>query len=125
MNSVDDYLHAATRANTRRSYQAAVKHFEIGQRLAALAQWHIDQGFSDPTKAPVVKKILRGIQALHPTREKQARPLQLGQLEQVVTWQDVAIHTANATGDRAAQLRHIRDKAFCCSDSGADFVVMS
>ena len=28
MNKLDDYLHAATRDNTRRSYQPAVLHFE-------------------------------------------------------------------------------------------------
>ncbi|MFD2274796.1 hypothetical protein ACFS07_36515 [Undibacterium arcticum] len=74
MSKLDAYLHAATRDNTRRSYQAAARHFEVEwggflpatadaiarylvdhaeslaintlrQRLAALAQWHIDQGF--------------------------------------------------------------------------------
>src|SRR5581483_907361 len=68
------YLEAATRANTRRSYDAALRHFEVAwggflpatadsvaryladhaeslslntleQRLAALARWHTDQGF--------------------------------------------------------------------------------
>jgi hypothetical protein len=49
----------------------------LRQRLAALAQWHQDQGFPDPTKAPLVKKVLKGIAALHPAREKRAKPLQL------------------------------------------------
>jgi hypothetical protein len=35
------------------------------------------QGFADPTKAPVVRKVLKGIRALHPAQEKQAEPLQL------------------------------------------------
>lgn len=140
MNSIDDYLHAATRDNTRKSYQAAVKHFEVEwggflpatadsitrylaahaatlsintlrQRLAALAQWHQDQGFPDPTKAPVVKKVLRGIQAMHPAQEKQARPLQLEQLEQAVAWLNHAIDDAAHTNDRPGFLRHTRDKA--------------
>ncbi|SHG76468.1 site-specific integrase [Massilia sp. CF038] len=140
MSKIDVYLHAATRENTRRSYQAAVHHFEVEwggflpatadavarylvdhadslaintlrQRLAALAQWHIDQGFPDPTKAPVVRKVFRGIQALHPAREKQARPLQLEQLEQVSQWLDRAICTAADAGDRPSRLRHTRDKA--------------
>lgn len=140
MNTIDDYLHAATRDNTRKSYQAAVKHFEVEwggflpatadsitrylaehaktlsintlrQRLAALAQWHQDQGFPDPTKAPVVKKVLRGIQAMHPAQEKQARPLQLDQLEQVVAWLNHAIENAASTNDRPGVLRHTRDKA--------------
>lgn len=29
MNDVDRYLEAATRDNTRRSYRAAVEHFEV------------------------------------------------------------------------------------------------
>lgn len=140
MNTIDDYLHAATRDNTRQSYQAAVRHFEIEwggflpatadsiarylvdhakilalntlrHRLAALAQWHVDQGFPDPTKAPVVRKVFRGIQATHPAIEKQAKPLQLDQLEQVAHWLDAAVDTARRTNDRAAELRHIRNKA--------------
>lgn len=88
-NDVGVYLAAATRENTRRSYQGAVRHFEVEwggflpatanslarylahyagslavntlqQRMAALAQWHIDQGFPDPTKSPVVRKVLKG-----------------------------------------------------------------
>lgn len=103
---IDRYVEAATRDNTRRSYQAAVMHFEaewggflpatadsisrylatyagqlalntLKQRLSGRAQWHIDQGFPDPTKAPMVKKVLKGIRELHPEREKQAAPLQL------------------------------------------------
>lgn len=140
MNTINDYLHAATRDNTRRSYQAAARHFEIDwggflpatadaiarylvdhaeslaintlrQRLAALAQWHIDQGFPDPTKAPVVRKVFRGIQALHPSREKRARPVQLAQLAAVAQWLDRQIASAAAVGDMQAQLRCTRDKA--------------
>jgi integrase len=138
--TLDTYLQAATRSNTRKSYLAAVKHFEVDwggflpatadsiarylvayaktlstntlkHRLSALAQWHIDQGFPDPTKAPVIKKVLRGIQALHPAQEKRARPLQLAQLEQAAAWLDQEILQANTGRDRAALLRHTRDKA--------------
>lgn len=123
MSKIDTYVHAATRENTRRSYQAAVRHFEIEwggflpatadsiarylvdhaeslaintlrQRLAALAQWHIDQGFPDPTKAPLVRKVFRGVQALHPSQEKRARPLQLEQLEIATGWLDGQIAAA-------------------------------
>ncbi len=140
MSKIDTYVHAATRENTRRSYQAAVRHFEIEwggflpatadsiarylvdhaeslaintlrQRLAALAQWHIDQGFPDPTKAPLVRKVFRGVQALHPSQEKRARPLQLEQLEIATGWLDGQIAAATAAGDRPAQLRCTRDKA--------------
>jgi integrase len=140
MSGIDTYIEAATRDNTRRSYRTAVRHFEIEwggflpatadaiarylvdhaeslaintlrQRLAALAQWHIDQGFPDPTKAPVVRKVFRGIRALHPAKEKRARPLQLDQLEQLALWLDQAIAAARADGDKPGQLRHTRDKS--------------
>lgn len=140
MDKIDQYIHAATRQNTRRSYQSAIHHYEVEwrgylpataesvaryladyaetlaintlrHRLAALGQWHIDQGFPDPTKAPIVRKVFRGIQQLHPVQEKRAKPLQLEQLEQVITWLDGAIVAAGAERDSAAQLRHTRDKA--------------
>lgn len=137
---VDAYIKAATRDNTRRSYQGAVRHFELEwggflpatadslarylahyaeslaintlqQRLAALAQWHIDQGFPDPTKSPVVRKVLKGIRTLHPAQEKRARPLQLEQIRKLGEWLDAAIARADVAMDRAAMLRHRRDKA--------------
>lgn len=140
MNKLDQYIHAATRDNTRQSYQSAVRHFEVDwggflpatadsiarylvdhadtlsintlrQRLAALAQWHIEQGFPDPTKAPVVRKIFRGIQALHPAQEKRAKPLQLDSLEQVAQWLDAAVGIAQAQRNRGDELRHLRNKA--------------
>jgi len=83
----------------------------LRHRLAALAQWHIDQGFPDPTKAPVVRQVLRGIQALHPAVEKRAKPLQLEHLEQVVQWLDATTSAARSASDRAAELRHARNKA--------------
>ncbi|MBC3809643.1 site-specific integrase [Undibacterium seohonense] len=140
MSKIDQYVQAATRDHTRQSYQAAVRHFEIEwggflpatadsianylveyaetlaintlrQRLAALAQWHISQGFPDPTKSPVVRKVFRGIQALHPAKEKQAKPLQLDQLEQVDQWLASAIERARAESSRSAELRYVRDRA--------------
>jgi len=140
MSKLEQYLHAATRDNTRQSYQSAVRHYEVEwggflpatadsiaryladhaemlsintlrQRLAALAQWHIEQGFSDPTKAPIVRKAFRGIRALHPAQEKQAKPLQLDQLEQISRWLADAAQSAHATSDHGPELRHRRDKA--------------
>lgn len=140
MSTLDRYLEAATRDNTRRSYESAIRHYEVEwhgflpatadsiaryladyagqlaistlkQRLAALAQWHQEQGFPDPTKAPVVRKVLKGIQVLHPAIEKQAVPLQIEQLELVVNWLDGAIRLSQERGNRTAELRHSRDKA--------------
>jgi integrase len=138
--SIDQYIHAATRDNTRRSYQATVKHFEVTWggflpatadsvaryladhadtlsantlqlRLSGLAQWHIDQGFPDPTKAPVVKKVLKGIRELHPAQERRARPLQLEELAELATWLDQAHQGALAREDAKAALTHARNRA--------------
>lgn len=140
MTDVERYISAGERENTRRSYRSAVRHFEVEyggflpaspdavcgylaqyagslsintllQRLAALANWHIEHGFPDPTKAPVVRKVLKGIRTLHPAQERQARPMQIEQVRQVVTWLDAAIESAVRDGDAAVAMRHTRDKA--------------
>lgn len=140
MNTLDRYIEAATREHTRRSYRSAIEHYEtewggflpataesmahylvayaetlslntLKQRLAALAQWHIDQGFPDPTKAPLVKKVLKGIRELLPAREKQAAPLQLHQLEQLVAWLSAEEARAQGAGDQGLVARCRRDRA--------------
>ncbi|KAF0866168.1 site-specific integrase [Pseudomonas sp. LD120] len=140
MSELDRYLQAATRDNTRRSYRAAIEHFEVQWggflpatadsvarylvayaaelsintlklRLSALAQWHNSQGFADPTKAPVVRQVFKGIRAVHPAQEKQAEPLQLQHLERVIAWLDEAATAAGVDGRQADLLRARRDRA--------------
>lgn len=140
MNKADRYLQAGTRENTRRSYRAAVEHFEVTwggflpatgdsivrylaeyadqhaistlkQRLAALAQWHITQGFPDPTKTPSVRQMIKGIRTLHPTQEKQAAPLLLLHLEQAVGWLEREAVLAAERGDFRSVMKHRRDIA--------------
>ncbi len=140
MNSVEHYVKAATRENTRRSYQAAVEHFEshwggflpataesvarylsehaqqhavstLKQRLAALSQWHVSQGFPDPTKAPLVRQVLRGIRTLHPTLPKQAAPLLLEHLQTAVAGFEQEARAAREQNDLPALLRARRDAA--------------
>ena len=140
MNKVDQYLRAGTRENTRKSYKAAVEHFEVTwggflpatgdsivryladyadrhaistlkQRLAALAQWHITQGFPDPTKTPTVRQMIKGIRTLHPTQEKQASPLLLRHLEQAVNWLEREASIAAERNDFKTVMRHRRDIA--------------
>lgn len=140
MSKVDKYREAGTRENTRQSYASAIRHFELEWggflpttadsvsrylshyaathslntlklRLAALSQWHLDYGFPDPTKAPDVRKVLRGIRALHPYREKQAAPMQLEILETVVAWLDAQVAQARQQHHRGAELRHLRNKS--------------
>ncbi|WP_137823194.1 site-specific integrase [Pseudomonas sp. D(2018)] len=140
MKDVGRYLQAGTRENTRRSYQSAIEHFEVTwggflpatsdaivrylvdyadtlslstlkQRLAALAQWHISQGFPDPTKTPMVRQVLKGIRTLHPVQVKQAAPLQLLHLEQAILWlEQEAVRTYQA-GELVSYLRCRRDAA--------------
>lgn len=135
--ALDRYLAAAQRQNTERSYASAIRHFEIEagcflpatadsvaqylaryapelslntlrQRLAALARWHSDHGFPDPAHAPIVKRALKGIAALHPAAMKQAVPLQLKQLTQIAAYLDSTIaHTT----ERSMPLRALRDRA--------------
>jgi integrase len=140
MSKADRYLQAGTRENTRRSYRAAVEHFEVTwggflpatgdgivrylaeyadqhtistlkQRLAALAQWHVTQGFPDPTKTPAVRQMIKGIRALHPIQAKQAAPLLLQDLEQAVRWLERDAEQAAARQDLAGLLRSRRDVA--------------
>lgn len=140
MTRLAQYIEAAERGNTRRSYASAIRHFEIEwkgllpstadavsryladhaaslaintlrQRLAALSRWHIDQGFADPTKSPLVRQVLKGIRAIHAVPERRARPLELAVLQQIDQWLDVAIGNALRSGDRPALLRHTRDRS--------------
>jgi len=140
MNRLDQYIEAAERDNTRRSYASAVRHFEVEwkgllpatwdaiaryladhaetlaintlrQRLAALSRWHADQGFSDPTKSPLVRQVLKGIRSVHAVPEKRARALELAVLQQVDQWLDTAIANALRMGDRPGLLRHTRNRS--------------
>jgi len=140
MNRLTEYLNAADRDTTRRSYESAIRHFEVEwhgllpatqesvalyladhatilslntlrHRLAALARWHIDQGFADPTKSPLVRQVFKGIRTLHPSIEKRARPLQIDVLQQVCEWIDSAMTEARDQHDRAGQMRLTRDRA--------------
>lgn len=140
MTEVDRYLDAATRQNTVRSYASALRHFEVEwqghlpatpdsiarylaayaqtlatstlrHRLAAIASWHRDHGFVDPTRSPLVRKVFKGIQTLHPGQVKQAAPLQIRRLVELDDWLAAAIAAAHARGDGAAALRYQRDRA--------------
>ncbi|MFI5445885.1 site-specific integrase [Polaromonas sp. UC242_47] len=140
MSPLAQYIEAAERDNTRRSYASAIRHFEIEwkgllpstadaisryladhaatlaintlrQRLAALSRWHTDQGFADPTKSALVRQVLKGIRSIHAVPEKRARPLELNVVQQIDQWLDAAIGNAQGAGDRPALLRHTRNRS--------------
>jgi integrase len=97
------YQIAATSYNTRRAYQADIRHFEtwggqlpattdailrylhafaetlnprtLSRRITALKQWHRYQHFPDPTEAPIVTKTLTGITRVHGKPKEKAPPL--------------------------------------------------
>lgn len=134
--SPERYLRAARRASTERRYAQAIEHFEakwggllpassesvvhylahygdqltsstLRVHLAALARWHLQLGFADPTKSARVRDTLRGIQALHPQPVKQAETLALKELETCM------VQLAKELGDPllAVRLRAARDQA--------------
>lgn len=107
-----EFLAAATSDNTRRTYRSAIRHFlrwggvlpsdeaavirylltyasmlnarTLALRLTALSQWHNYQGFVDPTATPTVRKTLKGISRVHGRPKKQARALDIVDLETIV-----------------------------------------
>lgn len=136
MSDAERYQQAARRASTARRYAQALEHFEaewggllpatsesvvrylaacaaqlssrtLRVHLAALAQWHQQQGFVDPTKSARVRDTMRGIQALHPQPVKQAPALQLKVLEASIEGLSVDLHN----GPPALRLRAARDQA--------------
>jgi len=99
------YIHAATSNNTRTAYQADIRHFvhwggrlptsgeailqylryhaallnprTLARRLTAIKNWHLYQGFSDPTAHPAIRKTLAGIRNVHGKPKNKAAPLTL------------------------------------------------
>lgn len=137
---IDQYIQAATRHNTRKTYRSAVEHFEVHwggrlpttpdqisrylasyasslspstlkTRLAALAQWHKAQGFVDPCASPQVKKVMKGIQAVHSVKPKQARPLQLEQLREIDSHLGNIINVSLKENDERALITALRNRA--------------
>tara|TARA_R110002167_G_scaffold300679_2_gene504953 strand:+ start:1646 stop:2581 length:936 start_codon:yes stop_codon:yes gene_type:complete len=138
--SLETYVNAATRENTRRSYRSGIKQFEeewggllpstdnqvaqylvdhagkltvntLKSRLAALGQWHNSQGFPDPTKSQLVKKVLKGIAELHPQQVKQAPVLAIQELMALINQMELLQSEALTNEDRLSLLQLTRDKA--------------
>ncbi|MBN9286867.1 MAG: hypothetical protein BGO43_05065 [Gammaproteobacteria bacterium 39-13] len=107
-HSVLNYIHAATSANTRRAYQADIRHFiqcggllpassdciiryleqqamrlnprTLVRKLTSLKNWHLSQGFVDPTASLGVRKTMKGIRHVHGKPKNKALPLTLAVL---------------------------------------------
>lgn len=106
------FLAAATSDNTRRTYRSAIRHFlawggvlpcdqdaivrylltyaptlnprTLALRLTALSQWHLHQGFADPTSTPTVRKTLTGIERVHGAPKRKAKALPVEDLTVIV-----------------------------------------
>lgn len=104
-NNDENYIHAATSDNTRKAYQADIRHFvywggrlptsdevimkylhhhaellnprTLARRLTAIKNWHIWQGHADPTTHPAIQKTLTGIKNVHGKPKEKATPLTL------------------------------------------------
>jgi len=106
------YITAATSDNTRKAYRQDIHHFyawggvlpttpdlviaylqhyasilnsrTLVRRLTALKNWHILQGFLDPTAHPLVRKTLAGIKNVHGCPKEKALALTLDVLSSMV-----------------------------------------
>lgn len=109
---VAEYLAAARAPNTRRAYTIDIRDFQnwggalpstpeqvarylaerartlrpstLKRRIAALASAHHDLGTSDPTKHPLVRQVMHGIERKHGTAPRQAAPLLIEDLARIV-----------------------------------------
>jgi integrase len=126
---VSRYLLAARAQNTRKAYSADLRDFEawggsipsrpdeiacyiaaraqtlspstLRRRLAGLATLHHDKGAPDPTKDPLVCRVMRGIERTHGHPPRQARPLCLSDLARIMSTID---DTPRGRRDRAILL---------------------
>ena len=108
------YIQAATADNTRRTYRAAIRHFEqwggclptskevlvqyliaqakllnprtLSVYLTAISQWHRYQGLLNPAQAPEVRKTLEGIRRVHGQPRHKTKALRLEHLATMLSW---------------------------------------
>jgi integrase len=99
------YIAAATSENTRKTYQSSIRQVNkwgvklpctddtiiryitdraqsvnprtLSLHLSVLRQWHIAQGFNDPTSSSVIQKTMEGIRRVHAKPKKKAKALRL------------------------------------------------
>lgn len=122
------YIAAATSENTRKTYQSAIRRVQqwglklpcderalvhylvenaqslnprtLALHVSAIRQWHIAQGFNDPTLSLLVKKTLRGIKRTHGKPKQKAKALRL---EHIVT----LLHTLHKKPNSKKKTRDI------------------
>ena len=125
---VQQYIMAATSDHTRRAYQSDVRQFiawggqlpchtenivaylhaqankvnprTLQRYIVSLRQWHVTQGFADPTHHPLIKKTLTGIARTHGKPKVKAPAFTLD-----------AIQRINQMLLQGALCRDVRDRA--------------
>tara|TARA_B100002003_G_scaffold251499_1_gene295422 strand:- start:2370 stop:3431 length:1062 start_codon:yes stop_codon:yes gene_type:complete len=137
---IERYKKSGTPANTTAAYKMAVDHYRmvwggllpaselsivrylvcysnklapstLKLRLAGIAHWHREHGFTDPTKGPDVRLVMKGISREHTKEPRQATPLPFDYLKKMVGTLEDNILLARDKDDRAALLRHLRNRA--------------
>lgn len=160
--NLNAYLQAATSNNTRKAYQSDIRHFiawggllpatsdviirylhafatelnprTLSRRLIAIKNWHLYQGFSDPTQHPVVKKTMSGIYNVHGKPKAKARAIQLDDLNKLVASllkEDTLTSLRNAAllsigfygAFRRSELVSIRCEELTISSQGIDILL--
>ena len=109
-----DYLSKATAANTRRTYQTAIRQFEksggllpatepelaryitnkapllnprtLSLHLTAISHWHSYQNLPDPTQTAEIKKLLKGIYRTHGQPKRKAKALYPEHIDKIVAY---------------------------------------
>jgi integrase len=110
---VEHYLSASRAENTRRAYESDLRGFRewggaipadaaavvryvahnagalrpstLRRHLAAIASAHRDLGCDDPTKAPIVARVMHGIERSHGAKPSQVAPLLLDDVAAIVS----------------------------------------
>lgn len=112
VHTVDAYVRQALAPNTVAAYQSDLRHFRawggripatpnmvarymaehagtakpstLRRRLAAIASAHTQAGKPSPTRSELVQTTLRGIRRVHGTAQRQAKPISLEMLREMV-----------------------------------------
>ncbi|MBL4868531.1 MAG: hypothetical protein JKY67_19375 [Pseudomonadales bacterium] len=56
----------------------------IRTRLSMIARWHTQRGLVDPTKAPEIKAMMKGLRSHYQKAPKKARPLGFSELKSII-----------------------------------------
>lgn len=130
--STQQYIIAATSENTRRAYQSDIRHYiewggllptstdsimrylhqhasslnprTLVRRLTALKNWHLYQGFTDPTAHPTIRKTLTGIRHIHGKPKHKAKALTVETLKIMVAYLNASTRLIDVRNNALLQI---------------------